>query len=59
MPKINQVRFATKGFRGLGLKFGIPCHTTLKHPKTLIFSKRLLKTGMEYSANVLVCQKST
>ena len=40
IPKINQVRFGTKSLR-------IPCHTTLKHPKILIFSKRLLKIGME------------
>ena len=46
IPKINQVRFGTKSLRDLGPRIGIPCHTTLRHPKILIFSKRLLKTGM-------------
>ena len=49
IPKVNQVRFDTKSLRGLGPKI---CHTTLKHPKISTFSKRLLKTGMEWSANV-------
>ena len=47
IPKVNQVKSGTKNIRSLGPKFGIPCHTTLKHSKILIFSKRLLKTGME------------
>ena len=44
IPKINQVGLAQKVSEALVLKFGIPCHTTLNHPKILIFSKRLLKT---------------
>ena len=48
IPKINQARFGTKSLRTtLVLKFGMPCHTTLRHPKISIFLKRLLKTGME------------
>ena len=47
ISKINQVKFGTKSLRGLGLKTWniLPYH--IKTSEKLIFSKRLLKTGME------------
>ena len=47
ISKINQVKFGTKSLRGLGLKIWniLPYH--IKTSEKLIFSKRLLKTGME------------
>ena len=47
IPKINQVRFGTKSLRCLGPKIWIILPYHIKTSEKLIFSKRLLKTGME------------
>ena len=50
--KTNQVRFHTKILRSLGSKIwnALPYH--MKNLKTLILSKRLLKTGIEKIPNI-------